>query len=98
MFRIIQECALFIKNNHNFLISVLVSDAFPVFHKTGLVFFSPSIYLLFISRCPNEQRKYLPLRNVCYLTGQSLPTVANCTWLFEEHSLSLLCYLHLQHE
>lgn len=41
MFRIIQECALFIKNNHNFLISVLVSDAFPVFHKTGLVFFFP---------------------------------------------------------
>ena len=37
MFRIIQECSLFIKNNHNFLISVLVSNAFPVFHKTGLI-------------------------------------------------------------
>lgn len=71
---------------------------FQFFIKQDWFFFSPSIYLLFISRCPNEQRKYLPLRNVRYLTGQSLPTVANCTWLFEEHSLSLLCYLHLQHE
>ena len=89
---------MFIKNNPNYLTSVLVSNAFSVFHKTGLIFFFSSIDLLFISRCPNEQRKYLPLRNVRYLTGQSLPTVAKCMWLFKEHSLSLLCYLYLQRE
>ena len=27
---------------------------------------------------------------MCYLTGQCLPTIAKCMWLFKEHSLSLL--------
>ena len=69
------------KNNHHFLVSALFSSAFSVFRKTELIFF-PSIYHVFTSRCPNEQRKYLPLRNVHYLTVQHLPTVAKRMYSF----------------